>query len=202
MRAGNPHYGLTMKASPSRTSWRPAAIPPQTQAAARACDHPGCSASADFRAPRARDCLNEYYWFCLDHVRAYNSAWNYYAGMTPDEIEAELRKDSTWDRPTWPLGVQGAQNRRFAFAINDPFGVMGETEDESAARRARPPTPEEEAMKLLDLHPPLSAERLKARYKQLVKRHHPDANGGNKDAEERFKRINQAYTTLKRSLDA
>ncbi|MFO1060844.1 MAG: DnaJ domain-containing protein, partial [Dongiaceae bacterium] len=37
------------------------------------------------------------------------------------------------------------------------------------------------------------------RYKSLVKRLHPDANGGDKAAEERLKHINLAYSTLKNS---
>jgi len=189
-----------MKASSSR-SWRSAASSASPRTETRTCDHPDCTAAAEYRAPRSRDKLNDYYWFCLDHVRAYNSAWDYYAGMGPDEIEVELRKNSTWDRPTWPLGAQGVR-RRFAFTVDDPLGVFDEADADAPVRRPRPSTAEEEAMRLLDLDGPLTAEGLKARYKELVKRHHPDANGGDKEAEERFKQINQAYTTLKESLEA
>lgn len=191
-----------MKATNARRAPRaPLFTPPDPRSAVHRCDHPGCGADADYKAPRARDRLNDYYWFCLDHVREYNAAWNYYAGMSPEEIEADLRKDITWQRPTWPLGMKGA-SRRFAFGIDDPFEIMAGDESEEAARRTRPPTPEEEAMKVLGLDGPLTHVALKARYKELVKRHHPDANNGDKQAEERFKRINQAYTTLKISLDA
>jgi hypothetical protein len=191
-----------MKAANTRRSWRPASAQTSPQAEHRRCDHPGCTQAAEHRAPRARDRLDEYYWFCLAHVRAYNSSWDYYAGMQPEEIEAELRKDTTWQRPTWPLGRQGA-SRRFAFAVDDPFDLFAGDEAEAEARKPRvPATPEEEAMTLLELTPPLTPAGLKARYKELVKRHHPDANGGDKDAEERFKKINQAYQTLKTSLDA
>jgi hypothetical protein len=61
---------------------------PQT----RACDVPGCAADGCFRAPRARDRLNDYWWFCLDHVREYKSRWDYYAGMSESDIERELRQ--------------------------------------------------------------------------------------------------------------
>ncbi|MEO0035217.1 MAG: hypothetical protein RLZZ501_1240 [Pseudomonadota bacterium] len=189
----------TMKSAQPRPRRRTAPASTEPPPETRRCDHPGCDQSADYRAPRSRDNLTEYYWFCLDHVRAYNSTWDYYAGMAPDEIEAELRRDSTWQRPTWPLGRQGT-GRRFAFAFADPFELFGDEEAE-AARPAAPPSPEEEAMGVLALTPPLTHDRLKARYKELVKRHHPDANGGDKEAEERFKRINQAYNTLKSSLD-
>ena len=191
-----------MKATNFKSAWRiGAADPAETAKATRRCDHPGCCGEGEYRAPRARDRLNEYYWFCLDHVRAYNAAWNYYAGMSAEEIEGEVRRDTTWQRPTWPLGSKTG-NRRFSFAIHDPFGVFEDEAEETARAKAAARTPEEEAMRVLDLSGPLTLATLKARYKQLVKRHHPDANGGDKDAEEKFKQINQAYTTLLASLNA
>jgi hypothetical protein len=70
----------------------------------RTCDHPGCIGVGDFRAPKSRLDLHDYHWFCLEHVRAYNSAWNYYAEMSDVEIEAEIRHDTVWQRPSWRLG--------------------------------------------------------------------------------------------------
>ncbi|HXE17622.1 MAG TPA: J domain-containing protein [Stellaceae bacterium] len=164
---------------------------------ARACDHPGCAGAGEFRAPRSRDTLNEYYWFCLDHVRSYNASWNYYAGMSETEIEAELRKDMVGHRPSWKFGHRVAW--RFADGVKD-FGLFDfEEEAVSVKRRARPQTPQEKALEIFDLALPLNVATLKRRYKELVKLHHPDANGGDKAAEERLKIINQAYATLKAS---
>ncbi len=188
-----------MKAAGFRRVRRPTHDEPQISTATRACDHPGCDGAGQYRAPRARDKLSEYYWFCLDHVRAYNAAWNYYAGMSEGEIEGELRRDTTWQRQTWPLGERTG-NRRFVFGLHDPLGVFDDASDPFRPVRPAPETAEEKAMRLLGLTPPLSLSGLKARYKELVKRHHPDANNGDKDAEERFKLINQAYTTLLASL--
>jgi hypothetical protein len=181
-------------------AWRPSFAPIDAQPAQRRCDHPGCAQEGEFRAPQARDRLNDYYWFCLDHVREYNAAWNYYAGMSADEIEAETRKDTTWQRPTWPLGLQGAK-RPFHFTVHDPFDLMDKDKEDARARAARPPTPEEEALAVLELTAPVTPAQVKARYKEMVKLHHPDANNGDKGAEERFKRINQAYNTLRKSFD-
>ena len=179
--------------------------PPRT--AMRGCDHPGCCEIGEHRAPKARDRLNEYWWFCLDHVREYNKAWDFYAGMSDKEIEAHLRHDTTWQRPTWPMGSWKAREealRARAFAGGFAFGAgwTGEEEAEARAeaRRKRPRTPEEEALAELDLEPPADFPTIKARYRELAKRHHPDANGGDKAAEERLKRINQAYNTLKSIL--
>lgn len=167
----------------------------------RPCDHPGCLAEGEYRAPRARDRLNDYYWFCLEHVRAYNSKWDFYKGMSSDEIEAEIRKSTTWQRPTWPLGAK-TSSRRFSFAIKDPLGLFEEEQEEARKARSRPPTAEELAMKVLGLEGPLTVQLLKMRYKELVKLHHPDANNGDKAAEEKFKDIGHAYTTLLASLNA
>ena len=169
-----------------------AGIPP------RACDHPGCAASGDYRAPRSRTSLDDFYWFCLDHVRAYNAAWNFYAGMSSAEIEKEIRHDTVWQRSSWPLGARigtlyGARWRG--------FGLFDLDEDAPREARApkRPRSPQEKALVLFDLALPLTLAGLKSRYKELVKRHHPDTHGGDKEAEERLKEINQAYSTLKAS---
>ncbi len=176
----------------------------------RICDHPGCDGPGEYRAPKSRDRLDDYLWFCLDHVRDYNKAWNYYAGMSPEQIESETRRDTTWQRPTWPLGARTGGFHRFdpeSVAIHDGFGFFGDNGDErlAAAARARaagfkPDSAEAQALTTIDLRPPLTLTRLKARYKELVKQHHPDANGGDKRAEERLKAINQANAVLKKAL--
>jgi hypothetical protein len=150
----------------------------------------------EFRAPKSPSALREYRWFCIAHVRLYNASWNYYAGMSVDEVEAETRCDSVWRRPSWPFGgaAQGGA------PPGDPFGLFDEAR--SGAGERSPRTPEEQAMSVLDLNPPVTAMAVKARYKELVKRHHPDANGGDKASEERFKQINSAYETIMSSLGA
>lgn len=162
----------------------------------RGCDHPGCTGTGEFRAPRSRT-LTDYYWFCLEHVRSYNASWNYYSGMSEAEIEAELRKDMVGQRPSWRFGSRVAW--RFGNGVKD-FGLFDfEPEEPQERRRSRPPTPQEAALSVFELDMPFTLAALKARYKELVKRHHPDAHGGDKAAEERLKIINQAYSTLKAS---
>lgn len=183
---------------------RPKYFEPQSDFAGReqrGCEHPGCVAAGEFRAPRSRSTLNDYFWFCLDHVRAYNATWDYYRGMTPAEIERSRRDDVVGGRPSWKLGERGPMFRfrptDLEAALDRLFG------DHPASRFAKfrhPPrarTPQEKALTVLELPSGATPAEVKARYKQLVKRHHPDANGGDKNAEERLKLINQAYTFLK-----
>lgn len=172
---------------------------PDRAANSRRCDHPGCAGSGEFRAPRSRSALREYLWFCLDHVRTYNSSWNYYAGMSPDEIERETRQDTVWQRPSWPLGSRTLRYQT-RFKGNGMFDLDDDepaANGNGAARHHHPASPEARALAVFDLNDPVSLSDLKSRYKELVKQNHPDAHGGDKAAEERLKVINQAYSTLK-----
>jgi DnaJ-domain-containing protein 1 len=161
------------------------------------CDHPGCSELGDFRAPRSRQTLNEYYWFCLEHVRTYNAAWDFYRGMSEAEIEQARRADIVGGRPSWPLGARGP--RYYAVDQDELNEALRRffTFNQEPPRPKRPATQEEEALAVLELSLGATDAQIKAKYKVLAKRHHPDANGGDKSAEDRLKVINQAYTYLK-----
>lgn len=176
----------------------------------RACDHPDCPEEGVHRAPRSRDRLNEYYWFCLQHVREYNRAWNYFAGMNEDEIEYERQRDTTWHRPSWPFGSIGAgPYRPGTGGFRDDFGFFSEERDDEAnerrqwnsGRRERArggqASEEDQALDELGLDPPATFAEVKVRYKELVKRLHPDANGGDRSQEDKLKAVNRAYATLR-----
>lgn len=158
----------------------------------RGCDWHGCEAEGLHRAPRSRSQLREYWWFCLEHIRIYNAAWDYYTGMSGAEIEADMRRDTVWQRPSWPLGAGPSIRRNLRW-----FDHLDPTTE---APPSRPRTAAEHALVVLELTPPVNREIVKARYKTLVKRYHPDANNGDKAAEERFKVISEAYRTLMNSL--
>lgn len=181
----------------------------------RRCEWPSCADVGEYRAPRSRDELNVFRWFCLGHVREYNKSWNYYDGMSEIEVEEDVRRDTVWNRPTWQLGTQLGPDS-FDKA-NDPFnlftngrtggnGASGQKKNgqESDETPVRPPinAEEERAYKTLELEYPVSVDDVKSRYKLLVKAHHPDANKGAKESEERLKVINQAYSVLRAALNA
>lgn len=182
----------------------------QRDSGEQVCEVPGCAEPATHRAPKSPDRLNDYYWFCLNHVQAYNKSWNYYAGMSEDEVEAHIRRDTIWQRPTWKFGSRGDRFTHACDRMHDDYSVLedeGPAHEYGRTRRERaggpPPTPEENgALAALELDGPVDLATLKDRYKALVKRYHPDANGGDKNAEERLKVINDAYTTLKKRLNA
>ena len=67
------------------------------------CDTFKCQEKGEYRAPKSRLRLNDYYYFCIDHIKEYNKSWDFYKGMTVDQIEKSMRSDTIWDRPSWPL---------------------------------------------------------------------------------------------------
>jgi curved DNA-binding protein CbpA len=174
-----------------------------------ACQWPGCACAATHRAPKGRLREGEYWRFCLEHVREYNHAYNYFAGMS-DEAVAKFQKDAiTGHRPTWKLGLGGKQpgdaNERFYAAFGaaaDPFGVYSELGGQTR-QTERPPlgravrNAERKALDTLGLDPGAQSAEIKARFKLLVKRHHPDANGGDRTCEDKLREIIQAYNYLK-----
>ena len=184
----------------------------------RSCDWPSCGLEGIHRAPKSKKRIREYCWFCLEHVRIYNSSWNYYEDMSDEEVDALVRSDTTWNRPTWPLGEsqrRGVLNNddtnvgfeRFGMDyanLNDPFSFFSE-----GKAFKRPPLQvsnnslspkEKKALAILGFDILMKTSEIKARYKLLVKKYHPDSTGGNKMLEERFKQINEAYELIMRRL--
>jgi len=181
-----------------------------------ACDWPDCKEPATHRAPKGRLREKEYWRFCLAHVREYNQSYNFFAGMSDDAV-AKYQKDAvTGHRPTWKMGMIGGgrgrarrRDARFAFdefeSGADPFGVFREMGGDGGWRTDRPrPEPgrtvhnaQRKALDVLGLDPDAGRTDIKARFKALVKRHHPDANGGDRGSEEKLREIIQAYNYLK-----
>lgn len=193
-----------------RKSTRHRAFDPDPDAPQTCCDMPGCTEPAGYRAPRSRDSLRQYFWFCLAHVREYNSRWDFYKGMTASQIEAQLRADTSWQRPSWKLGTRGGRDFNEE-EILDPLDILnaGRARRAEAARRSafRPeaglgtPEPLREPLSILGLGWPLSLDELKVRYKDLARKHHPDANGGDRASEERFKAVGSAYSIVRIHLE-
>ncbi|MBP6013715.1 MAG: DnaJ domain-containing protein [Alphaproteobacteria bacterium] len=180
----------------------------------RACDKPGCEAGGSHKAPKSRNTLHDYYWFCLDHVREYNQSWDFFRGMSPDQIDAYQRATLTGLRPTWKIseGSKGPNPKlQFFFrgAYVDPFVIFDDgpgAPPGSPGAANRNVTPERRLSKMqrasletLDLEPTASLQDVKARFKELVKRYHPDANGGDRGAEERLRQVIKAYGQLRSS---
>jgi hypothetical protein len=178
---------------------KPRAFDPDPDAPGQTCDAPDCDQPGEYRAPKSRDGLREFHWFCLDHVREYNASWDYYKGMSPGEIEAQLRADTSWQRPSWPLGRLG-QTARMDTVLEDELHAFAFSGHAKAPPKPSTPPDLREPLDTLGLSWPVTLADVKAKYKELAKRHHPDANNGDKGSEERLKSINLAYAALRGKL--
>jgi curved DNA-binding protein CbpA len=174
------------------------------------CEWPACAHAATHRAPKGRTQEREYWRFCLDHVREYNHSYNFFAGMSDDAV-ARYQKDAiTGHRPTWKMGMVGGKrtgksgsSRFFDEGADDPFGMFGELggrarqADPREAERRAVRNAERKALHALGLETDAERTEIKARFKELVKRHHPDANGGDRGSEDKLREIIEAYNYLK-----
>lgn len=160
----------------------------------RLCDHEGCQNPGEFRAPKNPRNLKDFYWFCLDHIRDYNKSWDFYKGMSSEEIEKSRISDITWNRPSWPVGGW----RLLLEKLSSTEGL----EPFLRAAAVPPAVPKEvkRALSVLGLSLPLTMEELKKQYKKLVKKYHPDLNPKDAKAEENLKNINEAYQIIKKQL--
>ncbi|MBO6756761.1 MAG: DnaJ domain-containing protein [Roseibium sp.] len=166
------------------------------------CDHPGCTRPGTHRAPKGRDREGQYFQFCVDHVREYNKSYNYFAGMQDDDVRSYQKDSLTGHRPTWKMGV----NKQAADGPDgyDPRSHM-RTHASRRANQTRPPRQrkllalEKRSLDVLNLPKTARGDEIKARYKELVKLNHPDANGGDRSSEDRLREIIQAYQVLKKA---
>jgi curved DNA-binding protein CbpA len=183
------------------------------RAAGPACQWKGCRDAGLYRAPVGRGQEGKYYLFCLEHVRQFNASYNYFEGWSTAQVEAFQKDAVIGHRPTWKTGSSGevsGYRRRGTSANRTERGFFGAFADPHAfltgrlgrdkappARRLKPL--ERKSLDALGLDENADRARIKARFKELVKRHHPDANGGDKRSENKLREIIQAYNYLKQA---
>ncbi|MFN3700414.1 MAG: J domain-containing protein [Alphaproteobacteria bacterium] len=186
------------------------------------CNMDGCMQQGEYKAPKHRG-LNEYYHFCLDHVREYNRAWNYFSGMSDEEMQDHVMSSLYGFRPTWKYGVNGDA----ADALRDKIWQTYHFTDEEPPRNGahgngsgnghehgkngrngyhhtsgfEANSAEFQALAIMGLEPPITLAGIKEKYKELAKKHHPDLNKGCTKSEELLKQINMAYTILKAAYE-
>lgn len=172
------------------------------------CDHPGCMRAGEFKAPKGRGREGQFFRFCMEHVKAYNASYNYFSGMDDDALAAYQKQEEIGHRPTWKLGVNSkaarmSQRGRKANGeagadMHDAFNLFGSRNKQQAAQpESRVGIVARKALDTLGLDDTADSVAIKARYKELVKRFHPDANGGDRSREGTLQEILKAYQQLK-----
>ncbi len=172
----------------------------------RKCEFAGCAGFGDHPAPKTKhnvggnNSTDKYYYFCLNHVREYNKNWDYFKGMSENEIYSWQKQASLGHRPTWkhqidPNAAEAVISHRLdAMFSNEGFSTetvgVNDFSDMLLSDRDR------KALELFELKHPATKDVIKKQYKKLVKSYHPDVNRGSKQAEEHFKKITEAYEYL------
>lgn len=177
-------------------------------AALRPCDYPECKDHGQFRAPKSPDVLDEFFWFCKDHIKEYNLKWDFFNGTTDEEIKKVMDRDRVWERETKPFSKQGDGNSWARLGVNDPMQILGNmgtlnkgpqaATNTNAATRKLPPT-ERKAIELLDARDTMSKQEIRKLYKALIKVLHPDMNGGDRSQEEMLQQVVWAWDQIKDS---
>lgn len=176
------------------------------------CQWRDCAKPGNHRAPKGRGKDGEYFHFCVDHVRQYNASYNYFDGMSDADVEA-FRKDAlTGHRPTWKLGAgeQGPEGAAEAGRpkngpdnIKDPHEFLAwrakKAKDAQKEYRRKLKPLERKSLNVMHLPETAGKDDIKARFKELVKQHHPDVNGGDGGSEDKLREIIQAYNYLKQA---
>ncbi|QDY69437.1 J domain-containing protein [Qingshengfaniella alkalisoli] len=169
----------------------------------RRCDHEGCQETGQYRAPKSPDHLDEFYWFCKDHVREYNLKWNFFNGSTEEEFNDQIDSDRVWGRETKPFR-RSAEERAWArLGVDDPHQVLGDNATRNPGKsvsgtRRLPPT-ERRALEILEAKDHWTRSDIRKAYRSLIKILHPDMNGGDRSDEERLQEVVWAWDQIKDS---
>ena len=169
----------------------------------RVCDHEGCNEPGKYRAPKSPDAVDDYYWFCKDHVRAYNLKWNFFDTATETEMDDQIAKDRVWERETKPFKKTAEERAWARLGIEDPHQVLGENATRNPGKsvtgtRRLPPT-ERKAIDILEAKDHWTKAEIRKAYKSLIKVLHPDMNGGDRSQEDQLAEVVWAWDQIKAS---
>ena len=173
------------------------------EGAADRCGVAGCREPGEFRAPLSPggfDGPGRWHYLCLDHVRVHNSRYNYFAGMSPEEISAAQSPIAGWERETRAFATLGTDRGPAWSDYSDPLDAIAarfRPETRSHAAPDRFSAGERRALGVMGLADDVDRGALRRRYSQLVRRYHPDRNGGDRSLEAKLRAVIEAYQTLK-----
>jgi len=161
------------------------------------CEWSSCKESGEFKAPVEKDNSRKYRWLCEEHIKLFNKNWNYFEGMGQDEIVDFLKSDLTWHRPTQRFASSdNFFNVLWNNALNDKFTFF-KKEKHNNFSNGKLSEKDKDAFKIMELELNTEWPIIQKKFKTLVKKFHPDRNAGNKEFEDRLKKITLAYSHLK-----
>ncbi|ALE03191.1 J domain-containing protein [Bartonella ancashensis] len=185
----------------------------QAEVPTQQCQWEDCEKTGTHKAPMGRNHEGKYLFFCIDHVRAYNKNFNYFSDLSDTDFAQFQEEALTEHRPVWPTGLKNSTSKKAAThyakirsgtaayqnRMRDPFTIFNQRYSDYKKNTRKLKPLEAKAFETLELKADASAEDIKIKYKELVKKHHPDANGGKRSSEERFRDVLHAYNLLKKA---
>jgi hypothetical protein len=171
----------------------------------RVCMWRDCEEPGEFRAPPLEGPSEggppQFRWFCLEHVRAFNSGYNFFDGMTADEIHHAQRPMAGWERETRAFAHGGGDTPPKWADFADPIDAIGARFGERMAAARKDgrvlSDGERRSLRVLGLGTDTDRTQLRKRYSELVRRFHPDRNGGDRAHESELQKVIAAYQHLK-----
>ena len=162
------------------------------------CEWDNCKQSGEFKASLEKDNSRIYRWLCKTHIKLFNKNWNYFDGMHQNEIEDFLKSDLTWHRPTQKFGSSdNFFNILWTNALNDKFNFFKQEKNTNTLNLGKLSEKDKDAFIIMGLEFSASWPIIQKKFKTLVKKFHPDKNAGNKQFEDKLKKITLAYSHLK-----
>ena len=162
------------------------------------CEWINCREPGEFKAPAEKDNSKNFKWLCKEHVELFNKKWNYFEGMSQNEIENFLKSDLTWHRPTQKFGSSdNFFNILWNNALNDKFNFFKHEKNINSLNEKKLSEKDIDAFKIMELELNASWPIIQKKFKTLVKKFHPDKNSGNKQFEDKLKKITLAYSHLR-----
>jgi len=162
------------------------------------CEWENCKESGKFKAPQEKDNSKNYKWLCKEHIKLFNKNWNYFEGMSQDEIEDFLKSDLTWHRPTQKFASSdNFFNILWNNALSDKFNFFKQEKIANGFTVRKLSEKDKDAFRIMELELNADWSIIQKKFKTLVKKFHPDRNAGNKRFEDKLKKITLAYSHLK-----
>ena len=170
----------------------------------RQCENSGCHEPAKYRAPKSPDILDDYFWFCKDHVREYNLKWNFFDGSSEEELQKQMESDRVWERETKPFKTSEEQRAWSRLGVDDPHQVLGANATQNPGKSItgatrKLPSSERRALDVLEAKDHWAKAEIRKSYKSLIKILHPDMNGGDRSQEEQLSEVVWAWDQIKDS---
>ncbi len=162
------------------------------------CDHKNCKNIGKYKAPIEKDNSKKFKWLCLDHIKKFNQSWDYFKGMSDEEICKFLKSDMTWHKPTQSFSSpDNFFNILWKNTLNEGMDILNHENINKIKSEINFVDKDIEAFKIIELEVGTKWDQIQNKFKKLVKKYHPDMNAGNKKFEEKLKIITLAYTQLK-----